>query len=85
MRAGMGFRRAQQGIATTAGQPESQGGWGKSEFLLAEVLRSGATHPSSNGCLLEDHYLLLARNVAEVIQGLAVRQGLRAQELPLPG
>ena len=25
------------------------------------------THPSSNGCLLEDHYLSLARNVAEVI------------------
>ena len=85
MRAGMGFRRAQQGIATTAGQPEIRGGWGKSEFLLAEVLRPGATHPSSNGCLLEDHCLLLARNVAEVIQGLPVMQVVKAQELPLSG
>ena len=45
MRAGMGFRRAPQGIATTAGQPESRGGRGKSEFLLAEALGPGANSP----------------------------------------
>ena len=85
MRAGMGFGRAPQGIATTAGQPESRGRWGKSEFLLAEVLGPGAIHPSSNGCLLEDHCLLLARSVAELRQSLFVlRQALKAKEMPLP-
>ena len=45
MKAAMGLGSAPQGGATTAGQPESQGGWGKSEFLLAEDLGPGANSP----------------------------------------
>ena len=41
----MGFEIAPQGGATTVGQPESRGGWGKSEFLLAEDLVPGANSP----------------------------------------
>ena len=78
-------RRALQGGTATAGRPESQGRRGKTEFLLAEALGPGETHPSSNGCLLEVHSLLLARNVIELRQGLpVVRQALKALELPLP-
>ena len=56
MKAGMGGGRAPQGGATTAGWPGSQGGRGKSEFLLAgaSVLGQEQTYPSSDGCLLHE-------------------------------
>ena len=42
--------------------------------------------PSSDECLLEDHCLFLARNVAELTQGPPVlRQAIKTQELPLLG
>ena len=79
-----GIRESSAGCSHPCRVTRKSRGQGKSEFLLVKPSGQEQTHPSSNGCLLEDHCLLLASNVAEVIQGLPVRQVLKAQELPLP-